>query len=421
MRKFHLACSLSLALLTAATSTRAQGPAFALKDGDTVVMYGDSITAQALYTQFAELYTATRFPGLHIRFVGAGVGGDRVSGGYGGSVDGRLARDVFPFKPTVMTIMLGMNDAAYQASSPAIETAYTTGYEHLLGSIRTHAPGVRLTLIGPSAYDDISRPPWIPGGYNGVLRHYADLDQSLARKFDGSFVNFNAPVVAVLEKAQAFDPIAAQLLIPDRIHPDTIVHWVMAETLLKGWNAPALVSSVAIDARAGKDIETKNTSVKTIEREKDSLSWNETDAALPLPFNPDNATHALLIRLTDIEQQLNQETLRVAALEPGHYELTIDTATVGTFSAAELGTGINLTLYKTPMRDQAQSVAYLVSDRDTARSLQMRMLIDKADTGARDGKPDLLEAFESLKEEQIHAAAAPKPHHYQLIRVDAVP
>ena len=48
------------------------------------------------------------------------------------------------------------------------------------------------------------------------------------------------------------DPKIAKLLLPDRVHPDPLAHWVMAEALLKGWNAPALVSEVTLDGQAGK-------------------------------------------------------------------------------------------------------------------------------------------------------------------------
>ena len=39
-----------------------------LKDGDTVVFLGDSITHQCLYTQYLEDFFYTRMPGVHIRF-----------------------------------------------------------------------------------------------------------------------------------------------------------------------------------------------------------------------------------------------------------------------------------------------------------------------------------------------------------------
>src|SRR5579864_7243229 len=75
---------------------------FYLHDGDTVVFYGDSITNQRLYTVFTEAYVLTRFPQLHIRFIHSGYSGDRVSGGFGGTIEERLEHDVFAYRPTVV-------------------------------------------------------------------------------------------------------------------------------------------------------------------------------------------------------------------------------------------------------------------------------------------------------------------------------
>ena len=115
--------------------------AFYLKDGDRVVFYGDSITDQRLYTTFVETYVVTRFPKLNVTFVHSGWGGDRVTGGGGGPIDVRLKRDVFAYKPTVVTIMLGMNDASYQAFDPKIFDTYAKGYEHIVESVKDDAPG----------------------------------------------------------------------------------------------------------------------------------------------------------------------------------------------------------------------------------------------------------------------------------------
>ena len=77
----------------------ADGP-FYLKDGDRVVFYGDSITDQRLYTTFVETFAVTRFPKRNVTFVHSGWGGDRVTGGGGGSIDLRLDRDVTTYKPS---------------------------------------------------------------------------------------------------------------------------------------------------------------------------------------------------------------------------------------------------------------------------------------------------------------------------------
>src|SRR5579875_2218523 len=101
-----------LPFLLAASAFAQNG--FYLKQNDRVVFYGDSITDQRLYTTFVETYVVTRFPNMKVSFVHSGWGGDRVSGGGGGPIDRRLERDVFAYKPTVVTVMLGMNDASYQ-------------------------------------------------------------------------------------------------------------------------------------------------------------------------------------------------------------------------------------------------------------------------------------------------------------------
>src|SRR5436305_31250 len=138
-----------LLALAAPAVARADEPFF-LKDGDRVVFYGDSITDQRLYTLFTEAYVVTRFPNMKVEFVHSGWGGDRVGGGGGGPIDRRLDRDVIAYKPTVVTIMLGMNDASYRAFDQKIFDTYAKGYRHIVERLKSELPGVRLTLIRPS-------------------------------------------------------------------------------------------------------------------------------------------------------------------------------------------------------------------------------------------------------------------------------
>ncbi len=362
-----------------------------------------------------ELYTATRFPWMRVHFYGAGVGGDRVTGGGGGPIDQRLERDVFSEKPTVVTVMLGMNDGGYQATTDAIEQTYVKGYQHLLDSIRDHVPGVRMTLLGPSPYDDVTRPVVFPGGYNAVMQHFAEVDQSLADKNAAAFVNLNLPVVEAIKKADAMDPRLAVLLLPDRVHPDPLAHWVMAEALLKGWHAPALVSDVTVDAHAATVTQARNATLSQVEQTEGALKWTEFENALPLPLTRSNATTALLMDLTDIEQQLNQETLRVTGLAAGRYTLSIDGDVVDTFAPEALENGINLANYGTPMFHQAQRVSWLVRDRDETHYIHLRMRVRNAEMGEQAGKPDVMQAFENSLEDSIYEAAMPKPHVFRLI------
>ena len=239
-RRTRLAGLASLALgliLGLAPCLRADAP-FAIKDGDRIVFYGDSITDQRLYTTFVETYIVTRFPAVNVSFVHSGWGGDRVTGGGGGPIDRRLERDVFAYKPSVVTVMLGMNDASYRPSIRRSSTSMPNGYEHLVESLKSNLPGVRITLIQPSPFDDVTRKPNFEGGYNQVLIRYGEFVKALAEKEGAAVADLNTSVVAALKKAMEINATGAQDLIRDRVHPGPAGQLLMAEALLKAWNAP---------------------------------------------------------------------------------------------------------------------------------------------------------------------------------------
>jgi lysophospholipase L1-like esterase len=386
-----------------------------LHDGDTVVFYGDSITEQRYYTEDVDVYTVTRFPHMQVQFFNAGVGGDRVSGGSAGPIDVRLPRDVFPQKPTVVTIMLGMNDGGYGHLTPEIESTYTQGYEHILDSIEKTLPGVRVSLLGPSPYDEVTRPAKFPGGYNSTLAHFAEIDSELARKHNATFIDLNAPFLASLKRGVAIDPLATELLLPDRVHPEPIAHWFMAAAILKSWNATAIVSSTTIDAKQLAAIETNNSQVSALSANDSGISWTELDGALPLPFDEKNAGHNFLLQISDIEQDLDQQLLTVHGLTVGNYQFTIDGSPIGIFTDVELNKGVNLAKFSTPMRGQASRVSWLVRDRDDAHYVRLQMFVNQMKYGAsaEPGASDLSQ-FEKELQKRIYEFAQPRPHQYQL-------
>src|SRR5487761_1962215 len=224
-----------IALLTLALSAR--GADFYLHPNDVVVFYGDSITDQRLYTTYVETFVVTRYPKLPVKFVHSGWGGDRVTGGGGGPIDDRLKRDVLAYKPTVMTIMLGMNDGRYRAFDDGIFRDFTDGYEHILKVMKDGDPTARITLIDPSPYDDVTRTPLFPGGYNAVLLKYGDYLRTLAQKDNLDFADLNTRLVKALERAYTADPAMAQKIVPDRVHPNRSGHLLMAASLLEAWGA----------------------------------------------------------------------------------------------------------------------------------------------------------------------------------------
>lgn len=362
-----LCAGLLLTTLSFASAQTVTPPAtsdFAIHDGDHVVLYGDSITDQRLYSTFIEEYVLTRFPAWKVRWTQSGVGGDKVSGGAEGPIDLRIQRDILPYKPTLVTIMLGMNDGYYRPPNAAVQKTYQDGYRSMVETILNGAPGVKLTLLGPSPYDDITHPT---EHINEVMQAYSQFDRNEADRTRQSFVDLNAPVVEVLQKVKAAQPDLASRLIPDRIHPREGVHWVMAATILKAWHAPSLVSSVTVDAHDAKATDVQNASVTDVKREKktDEVQWTAIENALPLPLPlaaTDPVSNAAL-EAGNVEA-LDQETLTVTGLAAGSYGLTIDDQSVANFTADALQHGINLARMATPMLRQSQMLAWETEHRN---------------------------------------------------------
>jgi lysophospholipase L1-like esterase len=407
----------ALSFASAQTTTPPAISDFALHDGDRVVLYGDSITDQRLYSTFIEEYVLTRFPTWKVQWTQSGVGGDKVSGGAEGPIDLRIQRDILPYRPNVVTVMLGMNDGYYRPPNAAVQKTYQDGYRSMVDTILNGAPGVRLTLLGPSPYDDVTHPTM---RYDEVMQAYSEFDRKEADRTHQSFVDLNAPVVDVLQKVKAAHPDLASRLIPDRVHPGEGVHWVMAATILKAWHAPSLVSSVTVDAHAARATEVQNASVTDVKREKrtDALEWTEIENALPLPL-PLSATDPVsdaAIEAGGIEAALDQELLTVTGLSAGSYALTIDDQPIANFTADTLSHGVNLARVATPMLRQSQTLAWETQHRNELERQLFTMVAgtQQDPEPAPEAEQQVMQQAVASSIEQQQKDAQPTMHHFAL-------
>ncbi len=407
-----------LALPLAPLALRASD-AFYLRAGDRVVFYGDSITDQRLYTTFVETFVVTRFPKMPVHFTHSGWGGDRVTGGGGGNLETRLKRDVFDHRPTVVTSMLGMNDGRYRAYDPAIFDQFANGYASLVAQVQAKFPDCRLTLIRPSAYDDVTRPPMFEGGYNAVLMRYGDYLAKLAAEHRCDVADMNALMVKTLQAVNAENPTLAQSLLPDRVHPQPGGHLVMAQALLDAWRAPSLVSNTILDTNPRNVIATENTNVTDLAVE-DSVSWNQHDWALPMPIDLRDPALALAQKASGFVPRLNRHLLTVHGLAAAQYQLSIDRQPIAKFSAAALQSGINLAEHDTPMLRQARRVHELTLKRTRIKNARWRELQVPLEPESLDATFGTLKQMDSLAielEATQRAAAQPVEHVFKLEKV----
>jgi lysophospholipase L1-like esterase len=399
----------------------AQEPFFLRRD-DRIVFYGDSITEQGRYIAYVETYLATRFPDFNIGCINAGWAGDWVVGGGGGKVDQRLARDVVANHPTVAVFMLGMNDAGYQDYDPALFNVYADGYRHLLDSLRQSLPELRISLLEPSPYDEVTRAPIYAlhdGGYNKVIVRYGEFVRELGRQRRLNVIDMNAPLVAVLEKARRTNPALAEKVIPDRIHPAAPGGLVMASAILKSWNAPGLVSAVTLDLSHDRvHVREMENARLTQVRAMPSLSWIELDNALPMPFDPADGVLALVLQSSDIVESLDQQRLTIAGLPASRYQMKIDGQVVHSWTRDELARGVSLSLLDTPMLEQSLRVYALSARRHSLRMARwqgVQVALQNEDSPHVSEAIAALDALDNDLLRQQKSAAVPKAHHYELI------
>ncbi len=405
-------------LLTALPALSALGDDFYLKNDDRVVFYGDSITEQRLYTTFVETFVVTRFPSYTVNFVHSGWGGDRVTGGGGGPIDLRLKRDVFAYKPTVMTIMLGMNDASYRVFDEGIFKTYATGMEKIVTKVKETFPKIRITLIQPSPFDDVTRPPTFEKGYNAVLIRYGEYLKELAAKAHVDIADLNTSVVEATKKAFALDAKLSPELNHDRVHPGPGGQLLMAAALLDAWHAPSLVSEVELEVEGGAvSSETKKAKVSHLNNRDGKLSWTQLDESLPFPISYSDPVTALAIKSSKVVEQLNQQTLEVDGLSSDKYVLKIDGKVVGTFTKQELDEGINLAILPTPMVEQARKVHDLTIRHNEIHYRRWRVVevnLQDYDTPHVANALAELDAFENEVVDVQRNTAQPKPHNFEL-------
>ena len=454
-------------LMTGVPFASAQAPvcgvADPFKDGDVVCCLGDSITKGGRYQSYIHLFYATRFPDRNIKFFNCGVGGDRAAAILNARKF-RLDVDVLSHKPTVVTLMLGMNDVGRksygpQAKGPNLEqerqealALYSQSMQEIIRLLQ--GAGARMILLTPSIYDETAALPdarLVPlTGVNGALGKCASMVRTWAAEHRTGLVNCYEVMNSINQRQQALDPAysitGAGKNWNDRVHPGPVGNLVMAYTILKAQSLPRYVAKISPAAAEQANCR--------IEKLKTSASGAEFDCLEnALPFVPPAQASGAL-KLVPFMEELNQELLTIADLAEGIYALTIDDQAVGVFSAKDLKAGVNLAENAlTPQYKQSAQAAELMVKLETAgenlrevatmrygltsRGLNgtEQAVYNKAVSELYEGtaakgrvgawlktqyeevqSPGKLEQDYTALLAQFQAACKPKPHHYSLLR-----
>ncbi len=351
------------------------GSAQPFQAGDTVCYVGDSITHGGTYHSIVTLFYTTRFPDREIKYYNTGISGDRASG-IMSDERYRLNVDILSHKPTVATIMLGMNDvgrndygvnksgAEIEKKRQASLDTYNENMAKLVAALR--GVGSRIVFLTPSIYEEganlsIKDAAENMLGVNGALGKCAETEREWAKAPNSGYADFYQVMNAVDARERKTDP-GFTIVGKDRVHPGPVGHFVMAYTLLKAQGLPREVATINVDAKKKKTGKLVNASVEKITASAGKVEFDVLEKALPVVV-PEDARPAL--KMVPFMQELNQETLKVKGLKKGRYQLTIDGETVGEFDAAELKRGVNLAENaNTPQYKQSEQVTKIMAERN---------------------------------------------------------
>ncbi len=323
-----------LALLASLVFTTFVCADFAIRDGDTVVFLGDSITAARQYSKVIENYTLLRFPERKVRFVNAGKGGETAKL----SLE-RLEQAVFAEGATLVTVAYGVNDIGWgMKADEAHKKEYLDAITELVE--RCQKRGVRVFIC--SAAITAEAPDKAEKGF---LQMMCDEGLSLAKTRGAGTIDVQRTMRSVQRRVLAANAKQADKSKHTKLHADDGLHlndlgqMAMAFAILKGLDAPADVSSATVDSASGSILATQNCRVTDVRRTTNGLSFTRLDERLPLNLAPLWMLQGMFIPLSD---ELNRYLLTVKNLPSGRFEVLAGERPLGTWTAEALSRGINI-------------------------------------------------------------------------------
>jgi len=205
-----------------------------LKPGDLVLWIGDSIThafrkpneindAFQLGAGFAMMAAARLkldHPRAGLAFINRGKCGDTLA-----ALQERWQRDCLELQPTVISLLIGVNDAIGQHRGQGGDpTDFADRLLRLLAQTRTALPGVKMVLCAPFVFE-LEPGPAEPGVRPLVEARAAAVGEA-AEQVDARFV----PLQPVFDKVADDAP---DYWLYDGVHPTAAGHGLIARTWLQ--------------------------------------------------------------------------------------------------------------------------------------------------------------------------------------------
>jgi len=332
---------------------------FFLRNGDKVVMMGDSITEQHLYASYVEAWAITRFPSWDMKFTNVGIGGDGAGGG-----DSRFKRDVLSYGASVLTVNFGMNDCGGPGNDFNQDgfNGFTSRMQGIANQAK--AANIRVAWCTTTPAEVMDEGPSVLPFIQKLEKFSAGVKVVAEANGNALFIDQFHPFVAAIDKARAENP-KNRIGGGDVVHPGPPGQTLMAAAILKGMRFPPLVASVEINAANKKVVGQKNCTVEGLKNDADGkIVFQQKDQALP--YFPEGDAKSIL-KWVPILDEMNDYRLKVTGLKDGGYEVRLGGTKVAAYSAAELGAGVNMAsavLTDGPIAKQVKAVMTAIQEKN---------------------------------------------------------
>lgn len=384
--------------LLAALPVHAAEP-FAFKDGDRVVLVGNTLIEREQRYGYWETALTSRYPDKNITFRNLGWSGDNVWGdaraGFGTRADGfnHLKEHVLSLNPTLIIVGYGGNEAF---DGPNALPQFEKGLNTLLDAF---APAkARIVVLGPPPQEDMGRPLPDPTEQNKNLQLYRDTIRDVAKKREATFVDLYSLFGDVAKESEA-------LLTHNGLHLNAQGYYRTVKALDRGFPLPEATSFIAQAASSDTALAT---GVKV--EQKEPLKWKVTALKLPVPPPP-----------ADAPAKLAPQTLRglkITGLE-GAYTLYIDDKAIVTADAKDWAAGVQVE--GGPDVEQAEKLRQTIIEKNRLYFHRWRPQNETYLFGFRkheQGKNSVeIPQFDPLvvkQEEEIAKLRVPVAHTYEL-------
>jgi lysophospholipase L1-like esterase len=371
-----------LLVLVGGLPLMAADPVLTVKQDDLWVMAGDSITAQRQHSNYIEAFFRTRYPNLNVRFRNSGIGGNQTS-----SVLARFDYDVAAWKPTIVSIELGMNDVG-AGDDPK---RYIDGMRQLIQKIREIK--AQPVLISSSPVNDGS----VTGDWKSDrcrrIDPYTVALKKLAEEENVVMIDQYHALLDLWGKNKQ-SPQAINLT-GDAVHPGPVGQYTMAGVILAQLQVDRDVSSATLSAD-GKVASTNRCKISDVSADGGKLVFTRIDEVGSWPVDPKSKAAADL--LPEIHQ-LSRWMLTVSDLPAGNYKVTIDGKPAATLTEKELASGWNMaTVYEGAIAERSTRIIGLIGtlqgglnnnwraaskDKDESKLAAAQTAIDEVETQLR--------------------------------------